>query len=308
MRKEIIVLFITGFLLLFIAACNGNNNAAMDNGNFGLNAQGNQYNQGQQRQEEVVIDEESGKPYGSTISSYRTKLTSQTYPHTKPVQIQQAKYYFKLDQIPEGVKQQLPKEIANQLQNAEQLSIEQLERYLSTEQIQQMVPDTAPAPQQGAAPQPAAPQQPATQAPAQEPKQEQAKQPQQSAEGISSIEQKVIELTNAERRKAGLSNLQADAALSNVAREKSRDMQANNYFSHTSPTYGSPFDMIRDAGVSYNAAAENIAMGQSTAEQVVQEWMNSEGHRRNILSGEYTHIGVGYNEKGHYWTQMFISK
>ncbi|WP_245805805.1 CAP domain-containing protein [Bacillus alkalicellulosilyticus] len=128
------------------------------------------------------------------------------------------------------------------------------------------------------------------------------------AGGISDIESQVIELTNQERRKNGLSDLQADATLANVAREKSNDMQQNNYFSHTSPTYGSPFDMIRDFGVSYSSAAENIAQGQRSAEQVVQAWMNSEGHRANILNGNFTHIGVGYNENGHYWTQMFIRK
>jgi uncharacterized YkwD family protein len=127
-------------------------------------------------------------------------------------------------------------------------------------------------------------------------------------EGISETEQKVIELTNAERRKNGLSDLKADSALSNVAREKSKDMKAKNYFSHTSPTYGSPFDMMRDFGISYNTAGENIAMGQRSPEEVVQAWMNSEGHRKNILNGNFTHIGVGYVKDGNYWTQMFIGK
>lgn len=130
----------------------------------------------------------------------------------------------------------------------------------------------------------------------------------ESTEGITETEQKVIELTNAERRKNGLSDLKADSALSNVAREKSKDMKAKNYFSHTSPTYGSPFDMMRDFGISYNTAGENIAMGQRSPEEVVQAWMNSEGHRKNILNGNFTHIGVGYVEDGNYWTQMFIGK
>ena len=85
-------------------------------------------------------------------------------------------------------------------------------------------------------------------------------------------------------------------------------MQQNNYFSHASPTYGSPFDMMRDQGVSYRSAGENIAKGQRTPQEVVQAWMNSEGHRRNILSSDYTHIGVGYDPNGHHWTQMFIEK
>lgn len=129
-----------------------------------------------------------------------------------------------------------------------------------------------------------------------------------AAGAISSVESKVIELTNAERRKAGLPALQADTKLSNVAREKSRDMQQKGYFSHQSPTYGSPFDMMRDFGITYQSAGENIAKGQRTPEEVVQAWMNSEGHRKNILSGNYSHIGVGYAETGNHWTQMFIKK
>lgn len=131
---------------------------------------------------------------------------------------------------------------------------------------------------------------------------------QQNTQGISAVESKVIELTNAQRRKNGLKDLQADTALSNVARTKSNDMRSKNYFSHTSPTYGSPFDMMRDFGISYKSAGENIAKGQTTPEQVVDAWMNSEGHRKNILSADYTHIGVGYSESGNYWTQMFIKK
>lgn len=135
--------------------------------------------------------------------------------------------------------------------------------------------------------------------------------PEQSPDVNASVmarESRVMELTNKERRNHGLHDLQADPSLSGVAREKSNDMQKNNYFSHTSPTYGSPFDMMRDMGVSYTAAGENIAMGQQTPEEVVAAWMNSEGHRANILRGDYTHIGVGYIPNGNYWTQMFISK
>lgn len=126
--------------------------------------------------------------------------------------------------------------------------------------------------------------------------------------GLSDLEAKVIELTNNERKKNGLAALQIDTNLSNVARKKSIDMQQNNYFSHTSPTYGSPFDMMRDFGVTYKTAGENIAKGQQTAEQVVNAWMNSEGHRKNILNGQFTHIGVGFGENGAYWTQMFVGR
>ncbi len=125
---------------------------------------------------------------------------------------------------------------------------------------------------------------------------------------VSAYEQEVLELTNAERAKQGLKPLTLDTELSKVARTKSEDMQKNNYFSHTSPTYGSPFDMMKEFGISYRAAAENIAMGQRTPDEVVNAWMNSDGHRKNILSSSYTHIGIGYVENGNYWTQIFIGK
>ena len=91
-----------------------------------------------------------------------------------------------------------------------------------------------------------------------------------------------------------------------MARYKSQDMADNRYFSHTSPTYGSPFQMIKAFGLSYRTAGENIAMGYSTPQAVVDGWMNSSGHRANILNASYTQIGVGYVVQGHYWTQMFI--
>ena len=126
-----------------------------------------------------------------------------------------------------------------------------------------------------------------------------------------SIESQVIQLTNQERAKNGLKPLAADWQLSRVARYKSADMRDKNYFSHTSPTYGSPFTMMKNFGINYRSAAENIAAGQRTPNEVVQSWMNSPGHRKNILSPTYTHIGVGHatgGSYGHYWTQMFIAK
>lgn len=137
---------------------------------------------------------------------------------------------------------------------------------------------------------------------------DQTPQNETSTDELGSFEAQVIELTNQERSKYGLPALQADSELSAVAEEKSADMARNQYFSHTSPTYGSPFDMMKSYGVDYRSAGENIAMGQQTPEQVVNAWMNSEGHRQNILSTSYTHIGVGYVENGNYWTQMFIGK
>ncbi len=123
---------------------------------------------------------------------------------------------------------------------------------------------------------------------------------------VTSYEKEVIRLVNEIREKNGLKTLTADWELSRVARYKSQDMKDNNYFSHNSPVYGSPFNMIKNFGISYKSAAENIAKGQTTPQAVVNAWMNSSGHRANILSSSYTKIGVGYVKSGNYWTQMFI--
>ncbi|MDO4742865.1 MAG: SafA/ExsA family spore coat assembly protein [bacterium] len=123
---------------------------------------------------------------------------------------------------------------------------------------------------------------------------------------ILSQEQQVINLVNKIRRENGLKELQTNGELSRVARYKSQDMHDKNYFSHTSPTYGSPFNMIKNFGISYNTAGENIAKGYTTPEAVVNGWMNSSGHRANILNASFTQIGVGYYANGNYWTQMFI--
>ncbi|MCJ7841152.1 CAP domain-containing protein [Lederbergia sp. NSJ-179] len=130
----------------------------------------------------------------------------------------------------------------------------------------------------------------------------------ESNNALNEFEQQVVDLTNQERAKNGLAPLKVDATLSKVAREKSRDMSANHYFDHNSPTYGSPFDMMKQYGVSYRSAGENIAMGQRSPQEVVNGWMNSPGHRANILNSSYTHIGVGYISNGNYWTQEFIGK
>lgn len=126
---------------------------------------------------------------------------------------------------------------------------------------------------------------------------------------VKSIEDQVIKLVNIERSKNGLSPLAKNWQLSRVARYKSTDMRDKNYFSHTSPTYGSPFKMMEDFGIRYTAAGENLANGQRTAESVMNAWMNSSGHRSNILSGSFDQIGVGVAKAKngtYYWTQMFI--
>ncbi len=123
---------------------------------------------------------------------------------------------------------------------------------------------------------------------------------------VSEFETEVVRLVNNIRKQNGLKELTHNWQLSRVARYKSQDMADKGYFSHTSPTYGSPFDMMKKFGISYSTAGENIAKGQKTPEAVVNAWMNSPGHKANILSSSYKEIGVGYVKGGNIWTQMFI--
>lgn len=128
----------------------------------------------------------------------------------------------------------------------------------------------------------------------------------QVSQAVRAYEQEVVRLVNARRAQNGLKPLAENWELSRVARYKSADMAGKRYFSHESPTYGSPYQMMRSFGISFRSAGENIAYGQRTPAAVVGAWMNSSGHRANILSSSYTQIGVGYHEAGNYWTQMFI--
>ena len=122
---------------------------------------------------------------------------------------------------------------------------------------------------------------------------------------MSAYESEVVRLVNEIRARYGLSALSADNELARVARLKSQDMRDKGYFSHESPTYGTPFQMLKSFGISYRAAGENIAYGYATPQSVVDAWMNSDGHRANILNASYTRLGVGYVANGHYWTQLF---
>ncbi|MGU3471857.1 CAP domain-containing protein [Paenibacillus sp. D51F] len=119
----------------------------------------------------------------------------------------------------------------------------------------------------------------------------------------SQFEQQVLQLVNKERATAGLSPLGMDGNLSKMAMAKAQDMFNNNYFDHTSPTYGSPFEMMGKFGIVYSAAGENIAKGQTSPSQVMNDWMNSEGHKANILNSSFTKIGIAYF-KGE-WVQEF---
>lgn len=125
----------------------------------------------------------------------------------------------------------------------------------------------------------------------------------------TSQEDEVIRLVNVQRAKAGLQQLKKNWELCRVARYKSADMANKGYFAHTSPTYGTPFQMMENFGLRFSSAGENIAYGQRTPAEVMNDWMNSPGHRSNIMSGSYTEIGVGLakNKNGVcYWTQQFM--
>jgi len=300
-----ISMLITPIIMLGLAACN--NNANKDNKD-------------------------------QNISSMATSMSSKDYPHTKAVLIQQAKYQFDPIEPGDEFQGEAPNINYGQspIQGQNQTGLPPISQQEPQWQQRQATPSPnnqqAPTQQQRqATPSPNYQQAPTQQqrqatpspnyqqAPTQQQRQAAPpsnnqpaptqKQPEQTrTTGISQAAQQVIDLTNTERRNNGLPDLKADTQLSSVAQKKSEDMQQKHYFSHTSPTYGSPFDMMRDFGVTYQSAGENIAQGQQTPQEVVQAWMNSEGHRKNILSNNFTHIGVGYEQTGKNWTQMFIGK
>ncbi len=127
----------------------------------------------------------------------------------------------------------------------------------------------------------------------------------------NSKEQQMINLINQARSNAGLPNLQVSSELSKAARAKSKDMVDKNYFSHTSPTYGSLVTMLQYFGISYSAAGENLAMNTSGSVSAAHEsLMNSPGHRSNILEPRYIYVGVGIqvrSDGSHYYTQIYIA-
>lgn len=126
---------------------------------------------------------------------------------------------------------------------------------------------------------------------------------------LASLEQEVIRLVNIQRANNGLGALTYNWQAARVARIKSQDMINNRYFAHTSPVYGSPFKMMESFGLRFSAAAENIAKGQRTPQEVMNSWMNSPGHRANILSRSVTQIGVGAAKDSNgtlHWTQLFL--
>jgi uncharacterized YkwD family protein len=123
------------------------------------------------------------------------------------------------------------------------------------------------------------------------------------------LETEVVRLVNVERSKVGIPSLKENGELSLIARDKSQDFINKNYFAHNSPTYGTPFEMLRTYGIKFTEAGENIAKGQKSAVEVMDSWMNSPGHRENILNPNFNKLGVGVVEDNKgvlYWTQIFI--
>lgn len=249
------------------------------------------------------------------ISAYQTTLNSDQYPETKAIVIQDAKYQY----VPVGKEDRFDTSFFKGFGpyygqfSAVMPNVPQQDQQQPNRGTENKVPTQTPEKQKPMQPAPNQKQQAPAQKPApnqkqQAPAQQTAPKNQAATGNISEFARQVIDLTNVERRKKGLSDLKADTQLSSVAQKKAADMQQNHYFSHTSPTYGSPFDMMRDFGVTYKSAGENIAQGQQTPKEVVTAWMNSEGHRANILSTKYTHIGVGFENAGKHWSQMFIGK
>jgi uncharacterized YkwD family protein len=133
---------------------------------------------------------------------------------------------------------------------------------------------------------------------------------QTNSNSLSADEQEMVRLVNEARAQNNLAPLKVDTQLANVARIKAQDMIDNKYFSHYSPKYGSPFDMMKAFSIAYVQAGENIAGNQSVS-NAENSLMNSPGHRANILNPNYTHIGIGIRNGGTYgkmFSQMFISK
>lgn len=127
---------------------------------------------------------------------------------------------------------------------------------------------------------------------------------------VSEDEQTLLELVNKARQDAKVEELVFDKKLLTTARQKAKDMADNNYFSHESPTFGSPFDMMRQNGVTFKTAGENIA-GNQTVEGAFKAWMKSEGHKKNILNNSFNYVGIGIVSSetyGKILVQQFIGK
>lgn len=131
-----------------------------------------------------------------------------------------------------------------------------------------------------------------------------------STTSMNSDEKEVFDLINKQRTNNGLQALKIDNEVQKVARIKAQDMVDNNYFAHESPTYGTPFQMLKSFKISYKTAGENIAANSSNS-GAVNAWMNSSGHKANILNSSYNYTGIGVvssKKYGKMYVQMFIGK
>lgn len=125
---------------------------------------------------------------------------------------------------------------------------------------------------------------------------------------LSDEEEEVLNLINIERKKKGLTELKASSELQEVAKLKAEDLVNNNYFSHTSPTLGTPFEMLKNEGVMYKYAGENLA-GNETGKKAVTAWMNSPAHKDNILDSDYEYTGIAVVDSevyGRVYVQLFL--
>lgn len=125
-----------------------------------------------------------------------------------------------------------------------------------------------------------------------------------------SFANELLKLTNLERQKVGLPPLKLSSQLTSAAQSHAGDMARNNYFSHTGLNGSSMVDRAKGTGYKYSALGENIAAGKATPEGTIRQWMNSSGHRANILNAKFTEIGFGYanapnSPYRHYWVQVF---
>ncbi len=124
-----------------------------------------------------------------------------------------------------------------------------------------------------------------------------------SSSSADSVRSQILKLVNQARAEAGLKPLSSSSALNSAAQTRAQEL--SQLYSHKRPDGSSCFTVLGEKGISYRTAGENIAVGYQTAQQVFNAWMNSEGHRKNILSEKFTQMGVGYTaQQG--WTQLFI--
>lgn len=127
---------------------------------------------------------------------------------------------------------------------------------------------------------------------------------------VSEDEQTLLGLINKARKDVKVEEVALDKKLLTTARQKAKDMADNNYFSHESPTFGSPFDMMRQNGITFKTAGENIA-GNQTVEGAFKAWMKSEGHKKNILNSSFNYVGIGIVDSDTYGkilVQQFIGR